>query len=652
MERMHQQVFKVGALGPVDAFIEFKEQNSGRSIPDCFEHQVKQHPNRLAVKFGSEPLIYEELNRRANRVAHAILAHRTDNDAPVALLFKQGSSIVSASLGVLKAGKVYVPLDYSLPVAKASRILEDFEPRLLLTDEQNLSLASELATSSTTVLNVDSLDAQLSCENPELLISPEDLCYIHYTSGSTGEPKGVVQNHRNEIHNIMTNTNGLRISPDDRISLVRSNNVGATRDTLLALLNGAALFPLDIKEGLADLGQWLLNEEVTVFTCVTSIFRHAVKNVDGMEHFPKLRIIHIGGEAITRGDVELYKKCFSDDCLFVSRLGLSETETLTYFFINKKTDITGDHVPVGYPLEGNEILLLDDDGQDVGVDRVGEIAVRSRYLAVGYWRQPELTRAKFLPDPNDKNVRIYMTGDLGYKLPDGCLVHVGRKDFQVKIRGHRVEVPEVELALRQIPGIKEGVVVPWEDSRGARQLAAYFVAEEGASPIVTQLRSYMNQKLPGYMLPSAFMQLDVLPLTAGGKVDRRALPQPARSRPPLGAPYVEARTTIEKVLINLWAEVIGVDALGIHDDFWELGGDSLLAAQLVSRVNESFLQEFSPNALLEAPTVTKLSALLIERENDLGQCEKIANILLRIDSMSAEQIETAVEDERRKRGRV
>jgi acyl carrier protein len=307
---------------------------------------------------------------------------------------------------------------------------------------------------------------------------------------------------------------------------------------------------------------------------------------------------------------------------------------------------------VGYPLEGNEILLLDDDGQDVGVNRVGEIAVKSRYLAVGYWRQPELTRAKFVPDPNDAKIRIYMTGDLGYKLPDGCLVHVGRKDFQVKIRGHRVELAEVELALRQVPGIKEGVVVHWDNSRGSRQLAAYFVAEQGASPTVAQLRSYMNQKLPGYMLPSAFMQVDMLPLTAGGKVDRRALPQPRRSRTTLGAAYVEAATAVEKVLIALWAEVIGIDALGIHDDFWELGGDSLLAAQLVSSVNESFRQQFSANALVEAPTVAKLAALLIERENDAGQSQRIANILLRIDSMTAGQIESAVADERRKRDRV
>ncbi len=631
------------------AFIEFKKEDSECSIADRFEQKVRQYPMRLAVKAGDEHLTYEELNRRANRVAHAILAHHAISDAPVALLFKQGASHITASLGVLKAGKAYVPLDCSLPVAKISRILTDFEPLLLLADQHNLSLAVELGASSITVLNVDSLDARLACENPEQPVSPEELCYIHYTSGSTGEPKGVVQNHRNEIHNIMTNTNAMRISPDDRISLVRSNNVGASRDTLLALLNGAALFPADLNEKSVDLGRWLVDEEITVFTCVTSVFRHALKNVNEEHRFPKLRLIHVGGEAITRADVELYKKYFSDDCLFVSRLGLSETETLTYFFINKRTEITEDRVPVGYPLEGNEILLLDDDGEEVGANRVGEIAVKSRYLALGYWRQPELTRAKFLPDPSGGNVRIYMTGDLGYKLPDGCLVHVGRKDFQVKIRGHRVEVPEVELALRQVPGIREAVVVPWDDSRGATQLAAYFVAERGNAPGISQLRSDLNQRLPTYMLPSSFVQLEGLPLTASGKVDRKALPRPERSRPTLGVPYAEASTAVEKVLISLWAEVMELDSVGTQDNFWELGGDSLLAAQIVSRVNESFQQEFSPNTLLEAPSVMELSALLSERE---AQSETIAEIILKIESMSAEEIERAVEEERGKRSRV
>jgi len=196
----------------------------------------------------------------------------------------------------------------------------------------------------------------------------------------------------------------------------------------------------------------LLEEDITIFTCVATIFRHTVQSMNRKERFPKIRLIHIGGEALFKSDVELYKKHFSDECIFVNRYSISETQAISYCFIDKQTEIKDERVPVGYSLEGNEILLLDDAGNE-SVSQVGEIAVRSPYLALGYWRRPELTRAKFLPDPKGSNARTYLTGDLGYMLPDGCLVHMGRKDFQTKIRGHRVEMSEVEMALLDIPDI-------------------------------------------------------------------------------------------------------------------------------------------------------------------------------------------------------
>jgi amino acid adenylation domain-containing protein len=642
----------MGGAGPTSAFVEFKKEDSERSIPDRFEQQVRRYPTRLAIQADNERLTYEELNGRANRVAHAILARAGKSDEPVALLFKQGVSLIVAGLGVLKAGKAYVPVDYSMPPAKASHILNDFEPRLILTDKHNLTLARELASGSTKVLDVDALDARLPEINPGLPISPDDLAYIHYTSGSTGEPKGVVENHRNEIHNIMTNTNALRISASDRISLVRANNVGATRDTLLALLNGAALFPLDIKESLADLARWLIQNDITVFTCVTSIFRHAVKDLSEKEQFPKLRLIHVGGEAISKADVDLYKKHFSDECLFVSRLGLSETETLTYYFINKQTEIKGDRVPVGYPLEGNEILLLDEDGREIGPNQVGEIAVKSRYLALGYWRQPELTRAKFVTDPKRGPDRIYFTGDLGYRLPDGCLVHVGRKDFQVKIRGYRVEVPAVEMTLLELPGIKEAVVIPREEMPGATRLVAYIVVEPGRGPTLSQLHKSLRVKLPDYMRPSSFVVLDSLPLTANGKVDRKALPAPTDSRCGLDTPYVAASTALEKALVHLWGEVMGLERVGVRDDFSELGGDSLLAAQISSRINALFPLRRPLASLFETPTIYQLSEYLREQETSPGQSMKIANLFLKVEEMSPDEIINAVVDMRGKGSNV
>jgi amino acid adenylation domain-containing protein len=640
-------------IRPTNAFVEFKEEDVEQSIADRFEQQVRRYPDRLAIKTKSQKFTYYELNRSSNRVAHAILARCGAADEPIALLFKQGVAMITGSLGALKAGKTYVPVDYSLPRSKATQILQDTQARLILTDNDNLSLAYELSGHLLTVINIDNLDANLLGSNPGLSISPDQLAYIHYTSGSTGEPKGVVWNHRNELYSGMLRTNALHISQDDRISLLRSNNVGATREAFLALLNGAALFPLELKEeGLTNLGTWLIDEEITVYTCVATVFRQTVKGLAGKVKFPKIRLIHIGGEPISKSDVELYKTHFSHDCIFVTRFGISETPTVSYYFINKQTEIKGERVPVGYPLEGNEVLLLDDDGKEVGVNSVGEIAIKSSYLALGYWRRPDLTSAKFLPDPKGRNARIYLTGDLGYTLPDGCLVHMGRKDFQTKIRGHRVEMSAVEMALLGIEGIKQAAVVSIGDTGEDKRLVAYVVAQGEQALTFSHLRGVLKERLPSYMLPSTYVALDSLPLTASGKVDRRALPSPGRLRPVLDNFYVGAHTPVEKVLVKLWGEVMGLDELGIHDDFSELGGDSIQAARIVSRVNNTFSLKDSLKILFEAPTVAKLAQFIIEQETNPGQSDKIANIVLKIESMSSEDIGSALEADKGNRDRA
>ncbi len=629
-----------------DEFVQFPADNVERSIAACFERQARRWPQRLAVKTSDTSLTYDALNRAANRVARAIVADRRQGAEPIALLFKTGAALIVADFAALKAGKPFVPLDPALPLDKLRQILRDFDPRLILTDAHNFALAQELTGDFASALNIDELDSRLSDEDLALPIAPDSVAYIHYTSGSTGEPKGVVANQRSEIHNIMTNTQGLRITPADRVSLVRSNNVGATRDILLALLNGAALFPLDLHEGLADLADWLRDQEITVFTCVASVFRHAVDklrdDVPNGQRFPKVRIIHVGGEAIAKSDVELFKKHFSDDCLFVTRLGLSETETLTYYFIDKQTEIDDERVPVGYPLEGNEILLLDDDGRELGVNQVGEIAVKSEYLALGYWRRPELTREKFLADPNGGRARIYLTGDLGYRRADGCLVHVGRKDFQTKIRGHRVELSEVEMALREIAGVKQAVALAQGESTAGARLVAYVVAHDGQELTARALRAALQKKLPSYMVPGAFVFLDRLPLTAAGKIDRRALPAPQRGRAQLNTPFNAPQSALERVLAQLWCEILDLDELGSDDEFGELGGDSLLAAQVVARVNDWFSLAPPLKTLFETPTVASLAAYLSSRDNAPDEAQRIAVAILKVTDMSPEEIAEAL----------
>ena len=640
--------------GPINAFVEFHKEAVQGSIADRFQQQARKFPDRLAIKADRDQLTYEQLDRVSNRVARAILAKHDDSTRAIALLFKQGISMIIANVSALKAGKAYVQLDYSLPVSRVRQITQDSDSGLIVTDNDRLSLAHELFRDPSRILNINDLDANYPDSSLGLSISPNEIAYIHYTSGSTGEPKGVVANHRNELYSIMVKTNALQISSNDRISLLRSNNVGATADVLLALLNGAALFPLELKEsGLANLGNWLIEEEITVFTCVAGVFRHCVNHLNRNAKFSKLRLIHVGGEPVYETDVQLYKRHFSDECVFVNRLGISETKTVTYYFVNKGTEVPGKIVPVGYPLDGYEVMVEDEYGNDGGINRIGEIVVKSEYLASGYWRRPELTRAKFLPDPNGGEVRLYHTGDLGYMLPDGCLVHVGRKDFQVKIRGYRVEVSEIEMTLLENQAIRQAVVIPWEDPRAGKDrncMVAYVVPCEGHALVISEIRLFLREKLPSYMLPSFYVIVDRLPLTMSGKVDRQALPPPKTSQRQVGSTYVAARTCIEEVLVKLWVDLLGVHEIGILDDFSDLGGDSLIAAQIVARINDTFSLRCPLKLLLEAPTVDKLCNFIIEHETYPGQSEKIASVLLKIDDMSAEEISRALGKETGSRG--
>jgi len=606
-----QEALRARCFHPAGQFEAFPKEDVEGSIPDRFEKIVAKYPHRIAVAAGLQSLTYEDLDRTANRIAHAVLACNGDIDQPIALLFKQGASMIAASLGVMKAGRAFSPLDYAMPRARMSRILDQLGSKLILTEGENLELAQAVARNHLSALDLARLDRWVSEDGPKLPISPDAIASIHFTSGSTGAPKGVMSTHRGELHNIMKNTQALHISPDDRLSLLRSNNVGAARDMFLALLNGATLCPLDLKErGLVNLGGWLAEQAITVYTCVTTVYRQSVQDLPKGMTLPDVRLIHVGGEPVLKTDVELYKRHFPDDCLFVVRYSISETPAVCYYFVDKTQDLTGERVPVGYPLEGNEISIVDEQRQKLGPNEVGEIAVTSQFLAAGYWREPELTRTRFLPDPNYGNVRTYLTGDIGYLMPDGCLVHMGRKDFVVKIRGFRVETGEVESALLALQEVKEAAVMVSVNKTGEKRLVAYVVPERDGLASPATLGRLLREKLPDYMIPQRFVMLNAMPLTANGKIDRKALPDPGISRSQLDTLYEAPGTSVEEKLVKIWAEVLDIGAVGIHDDFIELGGHSLLATRIIAKVNEVFGVELSMRSLLDVPTVAGLAKLV------------------------------------------
>jgi len=591
---------------------------SRQSIPDRFEYQTSNYPDRVAVKSRKYTFTYDALNRYANRISRAILALRGTKTETVGLMLKNDAPMVAAILGVLKAGKIHVALDPTHPGARAAQILEDAQAGLLITDDENLTSARELAHGTRQVLNIDQIDSSLCEDNLGLSIASEAVAYIIYTSGSTGRPKGVMQNHRNALRRLERYTNNLHISNDDRLTLLSScSTARALVDVHYALLNGAALYPFDLKEeGFPVFAAWLRQEEITILHTGASIFRYFLRSVGSGEKYPSLRLIWLDGEQLYKKDVELFKLHFSPTCVLVNSLGSTEAGTVRQFVIGKETRINGVVVPVGFPVNDVEVLLLDEAGHPVGFNSPGEITIKSDYLFSGYWRRTELTQQVLLPDPDGGKARIFRTGDMGRMTPDGCLECLGRKDFQVKIRGFRVEVAEVEAALLELGQVSRVAVVANENSVGERYLIAYVeVARTEKAFTAEELRLLLQQKLPEYMLPAQFVFLEALPVTPSGKADLRALPSSEKARSETAKTVLAPRDYIELELARTFTSLLGTRSIGVRDNFFDLGGHSLLAVRLVGEIEKQFGRSFPASITLEAPTIEKLANLVRQQES-------------------------------------
>jgi amino acid adenylation domain-containing protein len=599
---------------PSGAFVPFPREAVGRSILDRFEAVARAHPDRPAVRTPAHALTYRELDGRASAIARAILRRTGPAPEPVALLLEHDAAAIAALLGALRAGRPYVPLDPRHPPARLRYILEDSGSRLVLASAQTGPLAADLAGGALPVVDLDALDAGSADAPPPARLGASAFAVLIYTSGSTGRPKGVPQTHGNILHDVMHYTNAARFCREDRMVLLSSLSFADSLRTVYgSLLNGAALCPYDVaRDGLTGLAAWLEGEAITVYRSVPTLFRHLVATLPPEPRFPALRLIFLAGEPVVRTDVDAYRRHFSPGCIFVNRLGTTEALTYACNFLDHQTPIAGAAVPVGYAVPDKEILLLDAEPEGNGTTRVGEIAVRSRYLSPGYWRRPDLTGETFLPDPEGSDLRVYRSGDLGRLLPDGGLVHLGRKDFQVKVRGHRIEPGEIEVALAEHPAVRDAVVVARDGQDGDVRLTAYVAAGGGQHPTVSELRRFLRDRLPGPMIPAAFVVLEALPLTPTGKVDRRALPDPGQARPAVAAAFVAPATPIEQLVARIWAEVLGLDRVGAHDDFLELGGDSLLAARVLARIADALGLDPPRAPLLAAGTVAEMARVLVD----------------------------------------
>ena len=576
-------------------------------IHELFEAQVARTPEAVAVKFGDREISYRELNGRANQVAHYLRSRGVGPEVCVGVCLERSVDLVVALVAILKAGGAYVPLDPSYPQERLAFMLDDAQVQVLLTHSSLAEKFNEYR-GYTICLDDEESKEEDAAQSETPAAGAENLAYVIYTSGSTGQPKGVGVTHR-AIHNLVRGTNYVTLEESDVVAQVSNSSFdAATFEIWGALLSGARLVIIEKDVALAPhaLAAQLEEHGVTVMFLTTALFNHMARELPAA--FRGLRHLLFGGEAVEPKWVrEVLEKGRPGRLLHV----YGPTETTTFAMWHEVTSVV-EHahtVPIGQPLTNVQIYLLDEHLRPVPVGVPGGLYIGGSGLARGYLDRPALTAERFIPDPfsSEPGARLYQTGDLARFLTDGNVEFLGRSDQQVKIRGFRVEPGEVEALLSAHPQVAQAAVVVCEDEPGERHLVAYFVAKEGQTCGAGELRRHLAARLPVYMVPSAFVQLDELPLNANGKVDRKALPPPGEGRPELEAKFVAPRSTVERRLAGFYAEVLGVQTVGVEDDFFELGGHSLRAMQVISRVRDCFNVELPLSQFFETGTLADVA---------------------------------------------
>ncbi|WNG56874.1 amino acid adenylation domain-containing protein [Archangium gephyra] len=593
------------------------------SIHGHFEAQARLTPNAIAVQEGEQRLTYRELDERANQLAWHLRSLGVGTETMVGLLLERSTDMVVAMLATLKAGGAYLPLDTSYPSERLSFMLEDSSARVLITRQ---SLQARLPSHSARLLLLDSESSALSQQPrhaPPSGSGSDNLAYLIYTSGSTGRPKGVAVPHLGVLRLVLS-SDYVRFSPEDCVAHASNTAFdAATFEVWGALLSGARLLILSREQLLSplELGTTLRAHSVSTLFLTTALFNQVASL--SPSSFSSLRDLVVGGEAI---DVTAVRRVLeaAPPARLVNGYGPTESTTFATWYLLQSVAPHASSVPIGRPISNTTVFVLDEHLHPVPPGVPGELFLGGDGLARSYFGRPELTAEKFIPHPfsSSPGARLYRTGDKVRWLPDGQLEFLGRLDSQVKLRGFRIELGEVESALRAHSSVRQAIVVVRQDS-GDKRLVAYVVptsprppgegrGEGSALPELNtaDLSTFLKGTLPEYMVPSAFVPLDALPLTPNGKVDTKALPAPEASSLQSAAAYVAPRNELEQRLANIWAQVLHVERVGIHDHFFELGGHSLLATQVVSRIRSTFQVELPLRALFEAPTVAALAAHL------------------------------------------
>ncbi|MBD2677466.1 MULTISPECIES: non-ribosomal peptide synthetase [Nostoc] len=588
-----------------------------KCIHQLFEEQAEKTPNAVAVVFGNQQLTYRELNNRANQLAHYLQELEVKPEVIVGLCMERSIEMLIAMLAILKVGGAYVPLDLTYPQERLTLMLEDSQAKILVTHTHLVKLFAKSHVDVVCIDGESTLFSRQSTKNLCSEVKPNHLAYVIYTSGSTGVPKGVAIEHQSCI-----------------ALLTWARNIFTDNDLAGVLASTSVCFDLSVFELFVPLswgGKVILVEnalhlpsltaEVTLVNTVPSIITELLQ-VDGLP--PSVRTVNLAGEPLQNALVQqIYQKNNNIQKVF-NLYGPSEDTTYSTFSLVKKGDSS---VTIGRPIANTQIYLLDARLKPVPIGIPGEIYIGGAGLARGYLNRPELTKERFISHcfNNQLNSRLYKTGDLARYLSDGNLEYLGRIDGQVKIRGFRIELGEIENALLKLSEVKEAVVLARENKPGNRQLVAYIVPQQEQILKINELQIYLKELLPNYMIPSVFMLLDSLPLLPNGKLDRRALAVPESLRPELMAAYQAPRSDMEQQIGKIWQEVLHLEKVGIHDNFFDLGGHSLLMLQINHKLRAILQRDISVVTMFQNPTIHSLAEYLSQTINHKLSFEKIGD---------------------------
>jgi len=636
------------------------------SVQELFSQVAEKLGDQLAIERAAERITYSTLEANSNKLANFLLSAGMERGALVAMLADDTIEVITSIIGVLKAGGVFVPLDPAIPENRLQAMIAEVTPTWFLIQSKFLNTLTHVTGATAErakIVGLDNADVaeELGADYPRIEFygrhpntqkpavesDADDMCYIYFTSGSTGRPKGIAGRLKSIDHFIRWEIKTLNVSGGTRVSQLTTPAFDAfLRDIFTPLCAGGTVCVPESRETIVDadkLIEWLDESRINILHCVPSLFRAIVNQPLNPDRLAALQYILLAGEPLLPADVKRWMDVYGDRVQLVNLYGPTETTMTKLYYFVQPADQERRFIPIGKPMEGSRALVLDAKGQACPLGAVGEIYIRTPYRTLGYYKQPELTQEVFVQNPFNDNPKdiVYRTGDLGRLLEDDNFEFLGRKDQQVKIRGVRIELREIEDLLRNYQGVKDVAVVDLEDTSNNKYLCAYVVLAEQLES--GALQEHLSANLPSYMLPSAFVVLDALPRTISGKVDRRALPKPAQWR--AQQEFVAPSTPLEESVARIWCQVLNVERVGIHDSFFELGGHSLLATQLLSRVRAALDVDVPLRTLFATPTVAGLALAITQIQMEQGDDREMSQMLEEIKQLSDDDLDALLQVE-------